>query len=116
MAQLRAVRVRRVRTCTRRGRASARTRAARPAGSRARARKRRRDGRRDLPSPSLAPRRAGSADPWRHPMPPTRSILLVEEDAVCRGFLADNLTADGYEVIVAADKTDALAKLRLGPD
>src|SRR4051812_1615007 len=49
-------------------------------------------------------------------MPPTRSILLVEEDAVCRGFLADNLTADGYEVIVAADKTDALAKLRLAPD
>src|SRR3954465_9363297 len=50
------------------------------------------------------------------PMPPTRSILLVEEDAVCRGFLADNLTADGYAVIVAADKTDALTKLTLAPD
>src|SRR4051812_21548189 len=49
-------------------------------------------------------------------MPPTRSILLVEEDAVCRGFLADNLTADGYEVIVADDKTDALVKLSLAPD
>src|SRR3954468_16099556 len=48
-------------------------------------------------------------------MPPTRSILLVEEDAVCRGFLADNLTADGYEVIVA-DKDDALHSLRLAPD
>src|SRR3954453_17812576 len=49
------------------------------------------------------------------PMPPTRSILLVEEDAVCRGFLADNLTADGYEVIVASDTPDALAQLRLAP-
>ena len=49
-------------------------------------------------------------------MPSTRSILLVEEDAVCRGFLADNLTADGYEVIVAADKADAIAKLRRAPD
>src|SRR4051812_21566915 len=49
------------------------------------------------------------------PMPPTRSILLVEEDAVCRGFLADNLTADGYEVIVADDTADALQCLRLAP-
>ena len=49
-------------------------------------------------------------------MPSTRSILLVEEDAVCRGFLADNLTADGYDVIVAADKADAIAKLTLAPD
>ena len=44
-------------------------------------------------------------------MPSTRSILLVEEDAVCRGFLADNLTADGYDVIVAVDKAAALAQL-----
>jgi DNA-binding response OmpR family regulator len=49
-------------------------------------------------------------------MPSTRSILLVEEDAVCRGFLADNLTADGYEVIVAADKADAIRSLSLAPD
>src|SRR3954470_10262888 len=49
-------------------------------------------------------------------MAPTRSILLVEEDAVCRGFLADNLTADGYKVVIAADKTEAIAKLRLAPD
>src|SRR3954449_1304735 len=49
-------------------------------------------------------------------MPPTRSILLVEEDAVCRGFLADNLTADGYKVIVADDRAGALARLRLAPD
>jgi len=44
------------------------------------------------------------------------SILLVEEDAPARGFLADNLTADGYQVIVAADKTDALAQLARGAD
>jgi DNA-binding response OmpR family regulator len=49
-------------------------------------------------------------------MPSTRSILLVEEDAVCRGFLADNLTADGYDVIVAADKADAIRSLSLAPD
>src|SRR4051794_40010443 len=65
--------------------------------------------------PSAVPAR-GTADPGGTPMPPTRSILLVEEDAVCRGFLADNLTADGYKVIVAADKTEAIAKLRLAPD
>lgn len=49
-------------------------------------------------------------------MPSPRSILLVEEDAVCRGFLADNLTADGYEVILAADKADAITQLRQAPD
>jgi DNA-binding response OmpR family regulator len=49
-------------------------------------------------------------------MPSTRSILLVEEDAVCRGFLADNLTADGYQVLIATDKRDAIAKLTLAPD
>src|SRR4051812_3644701 len=49
-------------------------------------------------------------------MPPTRSILLVEEDAVCRGFLTDNLTADGYQVLVADDKADALHRLRLAPN
>jgi len=44
-------------------------------------------------------------------MPSTRSILLVEEDAVCRGFLADNLTADGYELLVAQRAGDALRLL-----
>src|SRR3954447_10449576 len=50
------------------------------------------------------------------PMPPAGSIVLVEEDAVCRGFLADNLTADGYQVIVAVDKADAISRLSLLPD
>src|SRR5690349_2251231 len=49
-------------------------------------------------------------------MPTTRVILLVEEDAVCRGFLADNLTADGYEVLVAGDRANALSKLEHDPD
>jgi DNA-binding response OmpR family regulator len=30
-------------------------------------------------------------------MQPTRSIPLAEEDAATRAFLADNLTADGYQ-------------------
>jgi DNA-binding response OmpR family regulator len=49
-------------------------------------------------------------------MQSTRSILLVEEDDAARAFLADNLTADGYEVLVAAEKDAALAKLALAPD
>jgi hypothetical protein len=36
-------------------------------------------------------------------MQPTRSILLAEEDATTRAFLADNLTADGYRVLQAKD-------------
>src|SRR3954452_3983183 len=46
----------------------------------------------------------------------TRSILLVEEDAAARSFLTSNLRADGYQLIVAADKCEALAKLTLDPD
>jgi DNA-binding response OmpR family regulator len=41
-------------------------------------------------------------------MKPTRSILLTDEDAATRGFLADNLTADGYRVLVADDTPAAL--------
>jgi len=44
-------------------------------------------------------------------MEPTRSILLAEEDAATRAFLADNLTADGYRVDVADDKPTALGLL-----
>jgi hypothetical protein len=40
---------------------------------------------------------------------PTRSILLAEEDAATRPFLADNLTADGYRVL------DLLARLAADP-
>jgi DNA-binding response OmpR family regulator len=32
---------------------------------------------------------------------PAATILLVEDDAPTRTFLADNLTADGYELLVA---------------
>jgi len=46
-------------------------------------------------------------------MEPTRSILLAEEDDATREFLADNLTADGYRVLVAEDKATALTLLDL---
>jgi DNA-binding response OmpR family regulator len=42
---------------------------------------------------------------------PIRSILLAEEDAATRAFLTDNLTADGYPVLVADDKPAALQLL-----
>jgi DNA-binding response OmpR family regulator len=44
-------------------------------------------------------------------MEPTRSILLCEEDAATRGFLADNLAADGYQVMTADTKPAALSEL-----
>jgi DNA-binding response OmpR family regulator len=36
------------------------------------------------------------------------TILVVEDDAATRTFLADNLTADGYELLVAASATEGL--------
>ena len=41
----------------------------------------------------------------------THTILLAEEDTRIRTFLADNLAADGYKVVVAEDVADALRKL-----
>jgi DNA-binding response OmpR family regulator len=41
--------------------------------------------------------------------PPT--ILVVEDDAATRRFLADNLTADGYELLVADTARDGLRLL-----
>src|SRR4051812_49212509 len=41
----------------------------------------------------------------------TITILIAEEDAAMRAFLADNLTADGYHVIVAENRATALATL-----
>jgi DNA-binding response OmpR family regulator len=39
------------------------------------------------------------------------SILIVEDDALTRTFLADNLTADGYDLLVAANLRDAMRTL-----
>ncbi len=39
------------------------------------------------------------------------SILIVEDDIPTRTFLADNLTADGYDLLVAATLRDALRTL-----
>jgi DNA-binding response OmpR family regulator len=44
-------------------------------------------------------------------MASARTILLAEEDPAIAGFLADNLIADGYRVLVADDKTAALELL-----
>src|SRR5918996_6600987 len=44
-------------------------------------------------------------------MEPARQILIAEEDAATRAFLADNLAADGYEVLLADSKAAAVAKL-----
>ena len=41
------------------------------------------------------------------------TLLLVEDDPVVRTFLADNLTADGYDLMVADSVRDALRVLEL---
>ena len=41
----------------------------------------------------------------------TDTLLLVEDDHALRTFLADNLTADGYEMLVAADAPAGLRAL-----
>jgi DNA-binding response OmpR family regulator len=38
-------------------------------------------------------------------------VLLVEDDPVLRGFLADNLAADGFELLVADGVRDGLRLL-----
>ena len=41
----------------------------------------------------------------------THTILVAEEDPATREFIADNLTADGYDVLVAEDRPKAIALL-----
>lgn len=41
----------------------------------------------------------------------TSTILLAEEHDATRAFLAENLTADGYRVLIAPDRAKALALL-----
>jgi DNA-binding response OmpR family regulator len=41
------------------------------------------------------------------------TILVVEDDEPTRTFLADNLTADGYELLVADNAADGLAQLEM---
>ena len=43
------------------------------------------------------------------------TILLVEDDPVLRTFLADNLTADGYEPVVAETLRDGVRVLEFQP-
>ena len=42
---------------------------------------------------------------------PTSTILLAEEHDATRTFLANNLTADGYRVLIAPDRPSALGLL-----
>ena len=44
------------------------------------------------------------------------NVLIAENDDVCRLFLADNLEADGYRPICAADTAAALDLLSATPD
>jgi DNA-binding response OmpR family regulator len=48
-------------------------------------------------------------------MPHPNSILLAEEDSATRSFLAENLRADGYQVLEADHRQGALAKLSAHP-
>ena len=41
----------------------------------------------------------------------TSTILVAEEHDATRAFLADNLTADGYRVLIAPDRPKAIALL-----
>jgi DNA-binding response OmpR family regulator len=45
------------------------------------------------------------------PTEPAATVLVVEDDEPTRTFLADNLTADGYELLVAGGLRDALRAL-----
>src|SRR3954471_11108569 len=44
-------------------------------------------------------------------MSDTATLLLVEDDPLIQTFLADNLTADGYELVVSATLEDAMREL-----
>ena len=46
---------------------------------------------------------------------PDPAILLVEDDPLVRGFLADNLIADGFAVTAADTLEEALRRLELAP-
>jgi DNA-binding response OmpR family regulator len=45
------------------------------------------------------------------------TLLILDDDPVVRTFLADNLTADGYELLIAQTVAEALEQLERGrPD
>src|SRR3954447_13788008 len=43
----------------------------------------------------------------------TATLLLLEDDPIVRTFLADNLTADGYELVVAETVAEARRALEI---
>ncbi|WP_437757669.1 response regulator [Sorangium sp. So ce1389] len=66
------------------------------------------------PSGSPSPRATGGVLAERGPSPP-RTILVIEDDQGVMGALVDVLSAEGYEVMTAANGAEALARLREGP-
>jgi DNA-binding response OmpR family regulator len=64
-----------------------------------------------FPNPTAGHRAYRGPARGAEPMHATRLILLAEEDPVIRTFLADNLTADGYEMLIAEDRAGALRLL-----
>ena len=63
---------------------------------------------------SRTPRGEDSRAPPRRRMTDDRvTLLLVEDDPVVRTFLADNLTADGYELLVADTRARRAARARV---
>src|SRR3954468_1872557 len=45
----------------------------------------------------------------------SETIIVADRDAATRAFLADNLTADGYEVLVASCPAEVSARASRGP-
>jgi DNA-binding response OmpR family regulator len=45
----------------------------------------------------------------------TQTIIVADRDAATRAFLADNLTADGYDVLVASCPAEVSARASRGP-
>jgi CheY-like chemotaxis protein len=64
-----------------------------------------------FPRPIDAPRWA----PGKVPPPPSRRVLIVEDDSAIRGALTDALQDEGFDVATAANGRQALERLRGGP-
>jgi DNA-binding response OmpR family regulator len=45
-----------------------------------------------------------------------QTVHVADEDAPARAFIADNLQADGFRVVLAGDLVEARARLAVGCD
>jgi signal transduction histidine kinase/CheY-like chemotaxis protein len=65
------------------------------------------------------PADAAKLEPQPPPAPPAqwnRTILVVDDEAECRETIAAMLSANGFQVVVAADGNDALREIERGLD